>query len=123
VTKLAFSESSHSTGLGAFLRTAGAAHRDGADDAAGAFLAAPEGGVDVGEGEGGHDGVDADAFGRDLLGEAEGEGVDGALGGRVVDAAVAAAGAAGQRRDVDDGAAPSARAVDMRRTASRAQRK
>ncbi len=51
------------------------------------------------------DGVDADAFFGDLFGEADGEGIDGAFGGGIVNVFAGGAGFGGAGGDVDDGAA------------------
>ena len=62
-------------------------------------------GVHGGVDEAGADGVDADAFFGDLFGETDGERIDGAFGGGVVDVFAGGAGFGGAGGDVDDGAA------------------
>ena len=70
-------------------------------DAVGFAALSVHSGVD----EAGADGVDADAFFGDLFGEADGEGIDGAFGGGVVNVLAGGAGFGGTGGDVDDGAA------------------
>src|SRR5581483_6682161 len=67
-------------------------------------------GVQIGFDEAGCDGVNANAFLGDFAGEADGQGVDGAFGGRVVDPFAGAAVNGGARGNVDDGSAASAMA-------------
>src|SRR5690348_5889966 len=59
-------------------------------------------GVDLGVDQAGADAVDAHAFGTKLLGEADGHGVDGALGGGVVDIFASRSQPRGGRGDIDD---------------------
>ena len=90
--------------LADFVGGAGALHRQLRRDLADAVGRAA-GGVDLGVDDAGPDRVDADAFAGELLGEADREGLDAALGGGVVDVLARAAELGRRRRDVDDRAA------------------
>jgi hypothetical protein len=61
--------------------------------------------VELGPDDAGRHAVDPDAVGGDLLGQADGHGVDGGLGRRIVDVLAGTAEGRGGRGDVDDGSA------------------